>query len=441
MKKIILILLVLGICSPIFGQQSLLQSGPMVGYSEMMEVLLWVQTKETASVKFAYWEKNNKKSTLQYTETATTEAHTAFTTKLIAKTEQGKQYDYQLFINDKPCKFDYPTSFQSQKLWQWRENPPNFKMALGSCTYINEPEVDRPGKPYGGEYEIFTVIANSSPDMMLWLGDNIYLREVDWYTRTGILHRNTHARSTPEMQPLLANTHNYAIWDDHDFGPNDADGSFIHKDKTLEAFQLFWGNPTFGLPHLKGTMSQFLFNDIEFFLLDNRYYKSPNRRKTGKRQVLGEEQIEWLIDALSTSYAPFKMVAIGGQVLNTAPVYENYANYPDELNYLLKRLEEERIKGVIFLTGDRHHTELSKMVTESGYTLYDLTVSPLTSGTGSRAIEEPNRRRVEGTCVMQRNYGTIEFSGPRTKRELKITIFDVKGEELWTYEIKASDFK
>ena len=40
------------------------------------------------------------------------------------------------------------------------------------------------------------------PDLMLWLGDNTYLREVDWYTRTGFIHRYTHTRSLPELQPL-----------------------------------------------------------------------------------------------------------------------------------------------------------------------------------------------------------------------------------------------
>gem|GEM_PF-6823568 len=43
----------------VFAQANLLQSGPMVGYSEMKEVLLWVQTKSSAKVKFAYWEKGN----------------------------------------------------------------------------------------------------------------------------------------------------------------------------------------------------------------------------------------------------------------------------------------------------------------------------------------------------------------------------------------------
>ena len=129
------------------------------------------------------------------------------------------------------------------------------------------------------------------------------------------------------MQRLLATAHNYAIWDDHDFGPNNSDRSFIHKDKTLKAFELFWGNPSFGLPGTPGAISFFQYMDIDFFLLDNRYHRSPNDRRSGQKTVLGKDQLEWLIDALSFSKAPYKMVLVGGQVLNTAPLFENYAHH------------------------------------------------------------------------------------------------------------------
>lgn len=276
---------------------------------------------------------------------------------------------------------------------------------------------------------------------MLWLGDNTYLREPDWNTRTGILYRNTHSRSLPELQPLLASTHHYAIWDDHDFGPNDSDGSFPFKDLTYEAFQLFWPNPSFGVNGQKGITTFFQWADIDFFLLDNRYFRTANNRKTGDMQILGAEQIDWLISALSNSRSPFKIVAIGGQVLNTAPVHENYIHFhAAEREFLLKRIEEEKIKGVIFLTGDRHHTEMSKLVNKAGNTVYDLTTSPLTAGTARASEDEPNIYRIPGTMVVgKHNFSTLEFSGPRTARVLTIRVFDAEGVQLWQREIKAGE--
>lgn len=435
-----LLLLLSFLTITVFAQKSLLQSGPMLGYSEMREVLLWVQTKDVAEVSFAYWVKDSlgeKSKAVFYTPSVLTNKEQAFVAKIIAdKVQPGNTYEYDLYLNGKKVAFDYPTTFQSQKLWQWREHPPSFTVAVGSCAYINEPEYDRPGKGYGGEYAIFETIHQKRPDAMLWLGDNSYLREADWFTETGIQHRYTHSRSIEELQPLLASTHQYAIWDDHDFGPNDSDRSFLHKDKTLATFETFWGNPTTGLPDMKGGITtSFQWNDIDFFLLDNRYFRSPNNRKTGEKTILGRQQLEWLIDALATSKAAFKVVVIGGQVLNPLPIWENYANnHAAERAYLLEQIALEEIKNVIFLDGDRHHTELSKMVNKAGNAVYDLTCSPLTSGTGKR--DEVNPLRVAKTLVTQRNFGLLTFSGKYQERVLKIQIFDKNGKELWVQEIE-----
>ena len=67
-----------------------------------------------------------------------------------------------------------------------------------------------------------TAIAAQRPDLMLWMGDNTYMREPDWYTRTGVFHRYSHTRELPELQPLLAAASHYATWDDHDYGADNA---------------------------------------------------------------------------------------------------------------------------------------------------------------------------------------------------------------------------
>lgn len=404
----------------------------MLGYAEMREVLLWVQTKSGAKVQIAYWEQGKPNETY-LTDAKVTSKNNAFTAKLLAdQVQPGKRYDYELRINDQPCTFTYPTTFQTQTLWQWRTDAPDFTMALGSCAYVNEPPYDRPGTPYGAEYQIFTSIHRQRPDAMLWLGDNTYLREADWYTRTGILARYTHTRSLPEMQPLLASANHFAVWDDHDFGPNNSDASFVQKDLTLEAFKLFWGNLSYGIHGKPGTTSFFQYNDIDFFLLDNRSYRNPDLRTTGERSLLGKDQLEWLLDGLVNSKAPFKMVVIGNQVLNDSKTVQEsyYKLYQEERDLLLKRIEEESVKNVIFLTGDRHHTELSQYKNAKGNVVYDFTVSPLTSGT-ARNVETDNTLRVENTLLQVRNFGILEFKGPKTARTLTMRVLDANGVEQW----------
>ena len=425
--------------------QNALQSGPMVGYSTMKEVLVWVQTTGNYKVQCRYWEKDNSKTKFT-SDPVQTEKTTGYTAKLICEVQQGKTYQYEILVNGKALKIDRNLEFQSQELWQYRKDPKDFKIAIGSCSYYNDSLTDRPvmqgRSPYGGDYQIYESIHQKDPDLMVWLGDNLYYREPDWDSWTGILYRNTYARSNPHLQNLLGDVHHYAIWDDHDFGPNDADGSFYLKDKTKKAFELFWGNTGYGVPGLEGGItSTFTWNDAQFFLLDNRYYRTANFRRTGERTVLGKDQLEWLINALRYSRAPFKFVCLGGQVLTTESKYETYESLaPEERKWLIETIRKERIPGVIFLNGDRHHTELTQYDADGFYPMYDITISPLTSGSYSAENNE-NQYRVKGTMTQQRNFGIMEITGPRTDRKLRLFVYDADGKQLWDHTIMANDLR
>lgn len=412
-----------------------LQSGPMIGYEDMLEVMLWVQTKGTASVEFVYWD--TTKPAVKYHTSMVFTKGPAYTAKCIAdQVQPGITYQYDVMIGGKKVALSYPTIFKTQSLWQWRSDPPAFSFVTGSCAFINEAEYDRP-KPYGSNYQVFTKIFDQKPDFMVWLGDNVYLREPDWNTRTGMAHRYTHSRSLPELQPLLASTAHYAIWDDHDYGPDNSDGTWVHKDMAWETFQDFWGNPTYGINGQKGCTTMFQYNDADFFLLDNRYFRAPDRCQTCERTSLGKEQMEWLIGALAASRAPFKFIAIGGQVVTTDDNDETAFHYfAAERDALLSRIEQEGIKGVIFLTGDKHFTELSAMKNKAGNWVYDLTSSSLTAGAFTdAATKTTNEFRVPGTVVAENNFSMLRFSGPRKARELAITVYNAQGKEMWTKTI------
>ena len=151
--------------------------------------------------------------------------------------------------------------------------------------------------------------------------------------------------------------------------------------------------------------------------------------------------MEWLINALKFSRASFKFIAIGGQFISDAKIYENHANLAwDERQKLIDLISKEGIRGVIFLSGDRHHTELSKLEREGTYPLYDWTVSPLTSS-AHETEDEGNTNLVEGSKIGIRNFGVIKVSGPFRDRTLDMKIFNSEGEELWKYQIKETDLR
>lgn len=430
-NKLVLFLSLLSLFT-ITSLKSQIKSGPMLGYNTMREVLVWVQTEKAQKVTLK-WHSLNGIS--KGASTINTVHSSAFTAHLIATDLlAGTEYQYQIFLDDE-VNHASEGVFTTQSLWQHRTEPPNFTFSIGSCAYTNDSTYDRPGVPYGKGNEIFTQIASSNSEFMLWLGDNIYLREADWTSKTGIYYRYTHFKSMPEIQKLWKSMHHYAIWDDHDFGPNDADRSFVNKDITLKAFQDFWGNQSFGINGKKGVTSMFSFNDADFFLLDNRYYRSPNQRKTGERHILGNEQIEWLIDNLVNSKATFKFVAIGGQFVSDAAVYENHATFPDERNKIISLIDQEKIKNVIFLNGDRHKTEMSKITTANGIDIYEYTSSPLSSKSYNTS-DEPNTLRIEGTHVSTQNYGQIELSGTFEERVAIMRCFNSKGKLMWERKIE-----
>ncbi len=435
MKSIIIALFLL---APLFVSAQI-KSGPMLGYSDMKEVLIWVQTEKAAQVSIRYWEKGDNKM-IHKTDPLKTEKAQAYIARIIAdEVSMGKKYEYEVVIDGKKMFFDYPLEFQTQELWQWRKDPPAFSFIFGTCNYVNETETDRPGRPYGGADEVYAAMHAKKPDFMLWGGDNFYYREPD-YTRTGMIHRNNHTRSAKAMQPLLANVHHYAIWDDHDFGPNDSDRSFPLKYTSLEMFKMYWGNPNYIFPN-EGITGKFQWADVEFFLMDDRWFRAPNEINDPNKDYWGQKQLTWLLDALSSSKASFKFIVNGGQVVSPAKILENMANYEVERTYFLKELKNRNIPGVLFLTGDRHISDLNKLNRPGTYPLYDLTVSPMTAGKSDAFKQDYNETLVEGTLLTERAFSKIEVSGPLKDRTLNITLFNVKGDVLWTKAIKSTELK
>lgn len=446
---------IIGFCAMIFtfSLHAQIVSGPMLGNNTMREVHIWLQLDREAEVQLKYYPKDSSDD-INYSTIEKTSFDNAFTSTLIAHSlEPGTTYFYDILINDEPLHFDeepnilseeldikrnMPLSFTTQKLWQYRTSPPDFKFLLGSCLFTNDSQYDRPGRPYGQAADtLFSSMTNKKSDFMLWLGDNIYLRTPDFDSRTGIYYRYTDYKSKPYTQEFWSSRHHYAIWDDHDFGPNNSDKSYLFKDLTRQAFMDFWANPTYGREN-KGVYSAFRWSDCYFILLDNRYYRDPNGLPGEDVTILGKSQLNWFKNQLLTNNrASFIFVVIGGQFLNPSKLYENYANYEKERNEIISFIQENKIQNVIFLSGDRHRTELSKLSKKDAPSIFDFTCSPLSSRTYAERSPENNTLRLPGTQVSEQNFGRISVSGETNDRQLKIEVFTSGGKEKWSRTISA----
>src|SRR5262249_35666725 len=117
--------------------------------------------------------------------------------------------------------------------------------------------------------------------------------------------------------------------------------------------------------------------------------------------------------------------------------------YPAEFAELRDWLREQRIQGVVFLTGDRHFWELLRVERPGTYPLYEFTSSPLTAGgfTDPPPEERGDPALGAGTLVTQRSFGLLRVSGPRTARLLTFEAYDAGGHLLWRRVIAAAELR
>lgn len=308
-------------------------------------------------------------------------------------------------------------------------------LLIGSCAFIGTG-IYRALK-IKNSLEIFNTLTKETNDGMIWLGDNVYyLLE---YRREKLeIRRMTKIRKKKApLQRFLSSTEQYAIWDDHDFGPNNCDGSFKGKKISEKVFKTFWPNP-YDSNLVEGNYFRFQKGDVEVFMLDGRYFSKK------WDTLLGETQMQWLFEGLKNSKAAFKILCFGNQVINPYSGGETYAKFQKEYQYFLQKIIANKIEGVVLMSGDRHHADLEVLKQENMYPLYNFTTSPLTSWlnpvySGSKEYLSP--LLVSGTIVNDYNYGMLEISGEQGNRILTIYCKNKSGDVIWKHSILEKELK
>jgi alkaline phosphatase D len=427
--------------------------GPLLGYLESREVKINVGYGKNYNAPFdaqlVYWEKDNpiKSKMIANGSSKPSDTYTVVA-YVLRELKMGTAYEYQIEYKKKRIGAIY--SFKTKFDW-WQKNlpAPDFSFILASCFYVNDSIYDRVGRPYGQGKKILNTMTNAKADFMIWGGDNLYLRDPDYTSESGLEYRLEKNTTTPEFQKLFSVRPNYALWDDHDYGPNDGDKTFELKNKSLELFKTYWANKTYGEDDNAGIYGRFTWYDCEFFIIDDRYHRSPNEIKdsldgkpNANKSYLGARQLDWLKNSLLNSKATFKFILNGNQVLNPKCEYECFRNYSFELSNLLSHINDYKIEGVLFLSGDRHHSEIIKVEKEMIYPIFDITASAATSGTHKLAKnEENNPYRIPNTHVGENNFGMLSVSGKKKERVLKIEFVDENGVSKSSFEINEKELK
>ena len=300
-------------------------------------------------------------------------------------------------------------------------------IAFGSCHKVNDPNSDL----------ILTSIADQNPDAFIWLGDIVYGKDGN---PKHLSKRFQKLKSKSSYQNLLQSTAVYGIWDDHDYGLNNAGRDYQHKERSRADLFAFLNIPENNPAYQRNGAYQSydLTQKIKLILLDNRYFKSEYAPKPYndpypldyEGTILGKQQWEWLENLLKSSTADIHIIASGIQVLSPNHRFEKWQNYPEEYNRLISLLQTYRIKNPIVISGDRHMSELSQK--DIGYTvLYDATASGMTEALTNN-LSESNPYRI-GQAIGVNNFGVLSLNWEN--RSVGFSFHDVYGETLFAYSV------
>lgn len=287
------------------------------------------------------------------------------------------------------------------------KKPATFVIAFGSC---NKHDAEN---PYWDD------ILDARPDVWIWGGDNIYADTDDMAKMRAMYEAQKkvdgYAKLTKKVEVI-------GTWDDHDYGLNDGGDEFEKKRESQQIFLDFMGvADTSTRRNRDGVYAAHQYKvghkTVKILVLDTRFFRSelkkdpkPDRRYRpsayGEGTVLGEAQWQWLESELRNSNADFNILVTSIQFLSSEHGFEKWANFPHEVDRMKKLIVDSKAQGVLFLSGDRHISEFSKMnLGGLSYPLIDFTSSGLTHSYADFS-GEPNSHRV-GEVVSQTSFGLV----------------------------------
>jgi alkaline phosphatase D len=324
---------------------------------------------------------------------------------------------------------------------QEKQNLPSM-IGFGSCGHQDKPQ------------PILELAAQRQPDLFIYLGDNIY-----GDTRDMQVLKDKYAvlAAKPEFQKLVAATPLLSVWDDHDYGENDAGAEYPFKKESREIFLDAWQVPS-DSPRRKadGIYGSHLFEKggrrLQVLLLDTRTHRSPLKKRDkntpaspeskndyvpvtdARRTMLGRKQWRWLETELRKP-ADLRIIASSNQFAHEYNGWESWTNLPSEQKRMLDLIRKTRARGVVFLSGDVHWGEISRVHPPGLYPIYDITSSGITK---TWPDFEPNRNRL-GAVVRENHFGWLAIDWKESDPTLSFQLLDVSGAIRLEHRVRLSE--
>lgn len=293
---------------------------------------------------------------------------------------------------------------------------------------------------------IFNTIKDENYDLFLMIGDNVYGDS----EREDLLElREAYDKQRQNFDNLNLNFPIEAIWDDHDYGLNDAGKEYAYKEDAKELFLDFWNIPMDDVRRsrdglyfewiqtIDGITVQMLFLDTRFFR--DALLPTDERGAPGKERylphtdisltMLGVDQWNWLEEKMNIQ-VDHRIIVSSIQFLAMGHGWEAWKTLPHERQKLIDIIDQSSSDNVLILSGDRHRAGLYQLTTNSNKNIIEMTSSSLNLSFAND--EEAGPLRV-GPTFVQENYGEILLN--KTSNSLIVNLKDNQGKIIQTSDI------
>ena len=300
---------------------------------------------------------------------------------------------------------------------------PISRIAFGSCHKLDRP------------FTVWDSMLAQKPDLFIFLGDTVYLDTVDMEAKKAEYAK---LAAVPNFSNFRKHVPIVATWDDHDYGANDGGADYPKRDESQKIFLDFFHEPA-DSPRRKrpGVYNAYVFGPehqrTQIILLDTRYFRSKLKRDEQwggylpqtdpTATFLGPEQWKWLAEQLRVP-ADLRLIVSSIQVEHEDQPNEKWINIPAERDKLFKTIADSKATGVVFISGDRHHGEISSMDIGCGYKVPDITSSGLNCPYEPQ--DEPNRYR-EGHILWTDNFGLVRIDWNKPDPQIDLEIHTGQG--------------
>lgn len=312
------------------------------------------------------------------------------------------------------------------------------KIAFGACLKEDRKQT------------IWQAIINEEPDLFIFTGDNIY---ADTFDAKIMQQKYDLLSQQPGFKRLSTTVPIYATWDDHDYGQNDVGEENPIKEQSEQLFLDFYQIPvTSSARERQGIYQSYMLGspgkDIQIILLDTRYFRGPlvedkpteecPNKNYGKQlnpeiSILGHAQWQWLSHELEKP-AKMRIIVSSIQVIPDEHCWEKWSNFPFEREKLFELIAKSKANGVIFISGDRHLAEVSRIKhNKIEYPIYEITSSGM--NTRMYGEGEQNRHRLSNDNFRENNYGIIEIHWDDVSPYLSLQIHNKYGNLLFRHDL------